>query len=363
MTAIYEPATRRFQGIPGLEILSSGRMFAVYYANTLAGEGPGNYVVLAMSDDHGQSWREINVVAPVDPATERAFDPVIWLDPLGRLWLIWNQSLSNKLWDPFDGIGGVWASICDQPDADPLRWSEARRIADGIQMCKPTVLSDGRWVFPTAVWSIFADKLTDETRKIAFSNLTVTDDGGQTFALIKGPDVPQRVFDEHMLIEHADKHWTVYVRTRYGIGQSTSTDGGKTWSPGVDSRLGGPNSRVAIRRLKSGNLLLINNDTPQLLPGEERGGTDRKDMMAWLSTDDGQSWRGRLLLDERNGVSYPDIVETNDGFIHVVYDHDRQKHGQILLARFTETDVLKGDFVTPGGYTRLVAAAFPGRAD
>jgi len=153
------------------------------------------------------------------------------------------------------------------------------------------------------------------------------------------------------------------VRTNYGIGQSTSLDGGKTWTPGSDSRLGGPNSRVAIRRLKSGNLLLVNNDTPQLMPGEERGYIDRKDMMAWLSADDGQSWRGRLLLDERNGVSYPDIVEGDDGFIHVVYDHDRQKHGQILLARFTEEDVLKGDFVTPGGYTRLVAAAFPGRAD
>ena len=56
--------TRRHQGIPGIEILPSGRLFAVWYGGEIAGEGPGNYVVLAVSTDCGRSWREIQVVAP-----------------------------------------------------------------------------------------------------------------------------------------------------------------------------------------------------------------------------------------------------------------------------------------------------------
>ena len=34
--------TRRHQGIPGIEILPSGRLFAVWYGGEIAGEGPGN---------------------------------------------------------------------------------------------------------------------------------------------------------------------------------------------------------------------------------------------------------------------------------------------------------------------------------
>jgi hypothetical protein len=35
----------------------------------------------------------------------------------------------------------------------------------------------------------------------------------------------------------------------------------------------------------------------------------RSHLTAYLSDDDGRSWHGGLLLDERNGVSYPDGVE------------------------------------------------------
>jgi len=360
MSEKFAPATRRHQGIPGIEILPSGRLFAVYYTGSLDGEGPGNYVVLSTSSDGGLSWRELQVVAPIKD-NERAYDSVLWLDPLGRLWWFWAQCVSTGLWDIFDGRAGVWAAVCDSPDTDSPAWSPPRRLADGIQMCKPTVLTDGTWVFPAAVWALFPKKLSPAMKAIAYSNLLITRDQGKTFDLLKGPNVRKRVFDEHMLIENPDTSWTVYVRTTYGIGCSTSHDRGLHWSRGKDSRLGGANSRVAIRRLNSGRLLLINNDTPQLLPGEQRNNAPRCRLMAWLSDDDGGSWYGRLMLDERDGVSYPDIAEGTDGFIYVAYDHDRHKHGQILLARFTENDVRAGDFVSPGSYSRLLIAAFPGR--
>lgn len=146
--------TRRHQGIPGVEVLSSGRLFATWYGGELNNEGPGNYVVLAASTDGGLSWKEIQVVAPDDPATERAFDPTLWLDPQGRLWWIWAQCVTTKAGDIFDGRSGVWVSVCASPDTDSPVWDEPRRIAEGVMMNKPTVLADGAWAFPTALWAL-----------------------------------------------------------------------------------------------------------------------------------------------------------------------------------------------------------------
>ena len=122
-------ATRCHQGIPGIERLDSGRLFATWYGGELNGEGPGNYVVLATSADNGLSWKEIQLVAPTN-ADERAYDPTLWLDPDGRLWWGWSQCVTNGIWDVFDGRSGVWVAVCDDPDTDSPAWSVPRRIAE-----------------------------------------------------------------------------------------------------------------------------------------------------------------------------------------------------------------------------------------
>lgn len=352
-------ATRCHQGIPGIERLDSGRLFATWYGGELKGEGPGNYVVLATSSDNGLHWREIQIAIPPSDR-ERAYDPTLWLDPDGRLWWSWSQCVTSGLWDVFDGRSGVWAAVCDDPDTDTPVWSAPRRIADGVMMNKPTVLSDGSWAFPTALWKLYPEKLDPEYLPIARSNLSITRDRGRTFELVIGPDVPDRCFDEHMLIEQRDGTWRVLVRTHYGIGQAFSDDCGQTWRDIGDSGLGGPNSRFAVRRLKSGNLLLINHQIPISLPGEQRSQWGcREKLTAWLSDDDGASWHGRLLLDERPGVSYPDFTEGSDGFLYCIYDRDRCGRGEILLARFSEQDVEAGEFITPGSFLRSIVSAFP----
>ena len=235
-------ATRCHQGIPGIERLDSGRLFATWYGGELKGEGPGNYVVLATSSDNGFHWREIQVAIPPSDR-ERAYDPTLWLDPDGRLWWSWSQCVTSGLWDVFDGRSGVWAAVCDDPDTDTPVWSAPRRIADGVMMNKPTVLSDASWAFPTALWKLYPEKLDPEYLPIARSNLSITRDRGRTFELVIGPDVPDRCFDEHMLIEQRNGTWRVLVRTHYGIGQAFSDDRGQTWAariPGSPSAASSP---------------------------------------------------------------------------------------------------------------------------
>ena len=62
-------------------------------------------------------------------------------------------------------------------------------------------------------------------------------------------------------------------------------------------------------------------------------------MTAFLSTADGKTLSGVLLLDERHPVSYPDIAQTPNGDIYVHYDRDRNGAAEILFARFREEDV------------------------
>ncbi len=59
-----------------------------------------------------------------------------------------------------------------------------------------------------------------------------------------------------------------------------------------------------------------------------------------LSDDDGKTWKGGLVLDERNGISYPDGFQHPDGRIFIQYDRDRGGEAEILFATFTEADIL-----------------------
>jgi hypothetical protein len=77
-------------------------------------------------------------------------------------------------------------------------------------------------------------------------------------------------------------------------------------------------------------------------------------MTAFLSDDDGRSWKGGLVLDERNGVSYPDGLQAPDGQIFISYDRNRAKDREILMARFREDDVLAGDLVAPGSQLKML---------
>jgi hypothetical protein len=61
-----------------------------------------------------------------------------------------------------------------------------------------------------------------------------------------------------------------------------------------------------------------------------------------LSEDDGRTWQGGLMIDERAGVSYPDGVQGPDGTIYLIYDYGRQAERMILMATFVEADVLQG---------------------
>ena len=337
---------RIWQGIPSIEVTPKGRIFITFYSGGVK-EHIGNYAMIVKSDN-GKDFGE--PIAAVYLEEHRCFDPCLWIDPLGRLWFTWSIC-------PDDGLWGV---ICEDPDADELVWGEQFFIGNDIMMNKPTVLSTGEWLFPLAVWAEGVRSLPpqfDSKTPEKGSFVYKTCDHGESFVKLGGADVPNRSYDEHMVLELQDGRLMMLVRTHYGIGVSYSVDRGKTWSEGVDSGLGGPSSRFYIRRLKSGRILLVNHVNF----------VGRTNLTALLSEDDGKTWCGQLLLDERYKVSYPDAVEAEDGYIYITYDRERGAFKrnmqeaqiaarEILMARITEEDILCGELKNDGSFLKRIVS-------
>jgi predicted neuraminidase len=332
----FASGNRKFQGIPGIAASSVSRLWATWYSGG-EGEGAENYVLVSRSDDAGETWSPpLLVIQP--SGMVRAFDPTLWCDPSGRLWVFWAQGLSTEVNRIWDGRGDVWYIRCDRPNEEELFWTKPRRISDGVMLNPPTVLSNGKWLFPVSIWEKAPHHLAVEGRRLA--GAVCSEDQGQSFTWLGGARIPDRSFDEHHILQRGDGSLLLLARTKNGVGQSVSRDEGRTWSPGRQSGLACPNSRFFVTRLSSGNLLMVNHVDPVAMP-ESRSAL-RNHLTATISGDDGETWTGKLLLDERGDVSYPHGVQVNDGTIHVIYDRGRYGDREILLATFTEEDVFSG---------------------
>ena len=330
---VVDLSQRTWQGIPGVERTTKGRVYASWFTGGPKEPSPDNTVVLSYSDDAGKTFTPPEAMGLPTNDKTRCFDPTLWIDPKGRLWYIFNRG--NKDLPKHD----VWARICDAPDAAKPQWGPEFRIGYDapftFRMNKVTVLSTGEWLMPVTLaekpvpaWCTgYNDKQTPTLHGVGIST-----DEGRTWTL-HGAVKSKPWALENMITELKDGRLWMLIRTNSGVlWQSHSTDKGRTWSDGNPSSIKSPGSRFYIRRLSSGNLLLINHHKF----------TGRSHLTAQLSTDDGATWNDGLLLDERGGVSYPDGVQDKDGLIWITYDRDRGGAGEILLAKFREEDVVAG---------------------
>lgn len=320
--------------IIGMDRTPKGRIWGCW---TGTGDKKDGYFILATSDDGGSSWSKPRlIVGAPDPSGKRQRGALVgnlWTDPLGRLWLFFDQTVIGA-----PGPTANWFIRCDDPDAEKPVWSQPVHFALGCTLNKPTVLKNGDWLLPVSHWA----------EKTAW--VYVSTDQGQSWKPRGSVKFPDWEFDEHMMVELRDGRLWMLARTKGNPHESFSTDHGATWSePKPAATVKNVNARFFLRRLASGRLLLVKNGPPS-----ERL-TKRSHMSAFLSDDDGQTWRGGLLLDERSSVSYPDGFQTPDGLIHILYDWNRHTDAEILLAKFREEDVLAGNLVSADARLKVLA--------
>lgn len=275
----------------------------------------------------------------------------MFVDPSGRLWLLWPVILANTWesalmkyrissryggpgapeWDvneimhvtpgpEFDRAVDRYADSllaeADGPEAkrEAGEWVEAvrKRAADRLSRrlgwftrAHPVVLDGRRLIVP-----LYSDGFS-------FSLMNISDDWGETWRTSEPLPGPGNV--QPSLVRRKDGSLHALMRDNgpppKRLLQSESRDGGLTWSPVTDSEHPNPGSGAEVISLRNGRWLLIGNDT-------ESG---RHRLAVSLSEDEGRTWKWKRYLEEAPpGTAryhYPSVIEASDGTIHATYSH------------------------------------------
>lgn len=349
--AEYADTARSWQGIPGIESTTKGRLWATWYSGDVGEGAMGNYAMVASCADVGQRWTKPLVIQ--GPQGTRIGDPLPWIDPKGRLWVFYTQLTAKTEGNPL--LRATCAIRTDDPSSAAPKWTEPFVVAtDGILFGKPIVRSDRAWIAPFFVTGkpTWADKVAGKE-----TGTLISTDGGTTWTWLGGTDVPDHLvnFSEATLAQRKDGSlWTV-IRTSVGLYESTSSDGGRTWTevkplPGFEK---GPSTRACMTKLASGAFMLVYHDAPP----NKGGSYSRARMTVWLSDDEGRTWPHKLLLDDRDRVSYPDAVQAADGRLFITYDWGRYQAGEkaVLISVLREEDIRAGKLVSPDAKLQIVA--------
>ena len=343
----YTVSNRFWQGCPTIARTRGGRLFAGWYSGGTGEPHPENYNLLVRSDDDGFSWNSPELVISGRPEDDIvAIDIQLWLDPDGKLWLFFakiNCACGVKPTDPDRWV--TWAITCDDPDAEKLKWSKPRLIVTGFLRTQPTVLSDSSWLLCAY------DRSSDH-----YCYAKSTDRGNSWVRCFAGKRLTN-TFDENMILERKDHSLLMFARDQKPLLTFCESADGKNWSETQYTNILSGSSRFFLRRLNSGRILLIHNDSNKM----------RTNLTAALSEDDGKTWDCSLLLDSagipQQSVSYPDAVETPDGRIFIIYDCGRTTFKEIRMAQITENDIIAGKIVDYTSYLSRIISKAPGNPD
>ena len=334
--AEYAPSKRLWQGIPGIEWSKrddgGSRLWASLFSGGTHEPTIYNYTTYYFSDDDGESWTLAFVVDFLGSKEDdsRCFDPSIKFYN-GKLYIYWNQTgeaqYTNKVCCAIVNNPGI--EINQMSDIDNFEVGAPFFCSRGIKMNKPIILTTGEWLYAA-----------HDPAAISYVEIYSSLDNGLNWSLKGRSKVDNVLFvTESTLVQIDDegKELVLYSRTDISYYQavSYSHDGGATWTVSEDEGRICPNSRQFAYRLASGNILFAHHYNSY----------SRENMFVGLSTNGCQSYDHNLILDVRNGTSYPDITQAEDGSIYVTWDYDRYGMKQVLFAKLNEQDLLAIDGV------------------
>ena len=134
-------------------------------------------------------------------------------------------------------------------------------------------------------------------------------------------------------------------RTKQGkLFEIASPDRGRTWGEMKLGQLPNPNSGTDALTLKDGRHLIVYNHTG---PRFGQWGGERSPLNVAVSKD-GHTWQAALVLENEPGqeFSYPAVIQTADGSVHITYTYKRQrvKHVVVDPAKLVLRDMPGGEW-------------------
>lgn len=237
------------------------------------------------------------------------WNPVLYQIPGGDLMLFYKIGPKPSEWwgvyrTSSDG-GKTWSDKIDMPSKDFL----------GPIKNKPVLLSNGTLLLPSSTegngWHLHMESTPD------FGKTWIMGD-----TISRGKEKINAI--QPSILFHKDGSIQAIGRTRNrAIFSTFSKDNGKTWSDLELIGLPNNNSGTDAVTLKNGKHLLVYNHV--LPPGKEAKGP-RTPLNLSIS-DDGINWKATLVLEDSkiSQYSYPSIIQSSDGMVHIVYTWRREK--------------------------------------
>ena len=315
----------------------------------------------------------------------------MFIDPQGRLWLLWPTILANRWetalmkyrissdyhrdgppkWEsseilhvtPGPEFAAAISNYVEKVKAMPSALAIPEEMRDRVSAYLQKLLTQaGDKLSRRLGWMTRAHPFILEGRRLIVplysdgfdcSLMAITDDWGKSWhtsspLLAAGNIQPS-------IVRRNDGSLYTLMRDNgpppKRLHQSESHDRGETWSEVTDSDLPNPGSGAEITSLRNGHWVLISNDT-------ERG---RHSLAVQISADEGRTWKWKRHLEfnepgpEAGSFHYPSIMQAKDGTLHASYSYHFAKRSlpknvdgdpagkSIKHAHFNEVWVMQGD--------------------
>jgi predicted neuraminidase len=341
-----------------LTLLANGDLACVWFGGTQEGV-PDIAVQFSRLAKGSDQWTP--TVALSDDPTRSEQNPLLFPAPDGTLWLIWTAQISGN---QDTAIVRCRKSYDHGASWGPIETLFGPRPEGGTFMRQPmVVLDNGDWLLPIWVCTSIPGRkwVGDED----VSAVKISSDQGKSWTEVP---VPGSLGHVHMsILDMKDGTLLAFFRSRWAdnIHRSRSTDGGRSWSVPEPTELPNNNSSIQAVRLADGKIAMVFNASSAADATERRlslyddieeegdtreqaapvdgvrstfWGVPRAPMTVAISADGGLTWPHRRNLETGDGYcmtnnsrekinrefSYPTILQSPDGALHIAYTYYRQ---------------------------------------
>jgi len=233
------------------------------------------------------------------------WNPVLFQPERGPLLLFYKVGPSPSTW---------WGMLTTSTDGGAT-WSKPTRLPDGILgpiKNKPVQLRDGSILCGSSTehagWRVHMERTSDLGK--TWQKTEPLNDRNEFGAI------------QPAILVHPSGAIQILCRSRQGkITESWSSDGGKTWSAMKVTSLPNPSAGIDAVALRDGRALVVYNHT-----------TRGRSPLNIAVSSDGKIWKAALTLEDQPGeYSYPAVIQTGDGLVHVTYTWKRKLIKHVVI--------------------------------
>jgi predicted neuraminidase len=245
-----------------------------------------------------------------DGSRQPTWNPVLFQPRHGPLMLFYKVGPSPSEW---------WGMVKTSNDQGKT-WSDAKRLPDGILgpiKNKPVQLDSGDIISPCSVesatdgWKIYFERSSDNGQSWTSTPLVAQSEGVKAI--------------QPSILVHSQTRLQAVGRTRSErLFETWSDDGGRSWSELKLTDLPNCNSGADAVTLADGRHLLVYNHSTT-----EKA---RYPLNVALSGD-GKRWEAAAVLESEppGQYSYPAVIQTDDGLVHITYTWKRLRIKHVML--------------------------------